>query len=29
VSTVRLDSGPAAAAALRQDGVDVVILTPV
>jgi len=29
VATVRLDSGPAAAAALRQDGVDVVILTPV
>lgn len=29
VATVRLDSGPAAAAALRADGVDVVILTPV
>jgi D-proline reductase (dithiol) PrdB len=29
VSTIRLDSGPAAAAALRADGVDVVILTPV
>ncbi len=29
VATIRLDSGPAAAAALRQDGVDVVILTPV
>jgi D-proline reductase (dithiol) PrdB len=29
VSTIRLDTGPAAAAALRQDGVDVVILTPV
>ena len=29
VATVRLDSGPAAAAALRADGVDVVLLTPV
>ncbi len=29
VSTIRLDTGPAAAAALRADGVDVVILTPV
>ena len=29
VATVRLDTGPAAAAALRSDGVDVVILTPV
>ena len=29
VSTIRLDTGPAAAAQLRQDGVDVVILTPV
>ncbi len=29
VSTIRLDSGPAAAAALLADGVDVVILTPV
>lgn len=29
VSTIRLDTGPAAAAALRRDGVDVVILTPV
>jgi D-proline reductase (dithiol) PrdB len=29
VSTVRLDSGPAAAAALLADGVDVVVLTPV
>lgn len=29
VSTIRFDSGPAAAAALRDDGVDVVILTPV
>ena len=29
VATIRLDTGPAAAAALRQDGVDVVILTPV
>lgn len=29
VATVRLDSGPAAAAALATDGVDVVILTPV
>ena len=29
VATIRLDSGPAAAAALRKDGVDVVILTPV
>lgn len=29
VATVRLDTGPAAAAALRADGVDVVLLTPV
>ena len=29
VSTIRLDTGPAAAAALKADGVDVVILTPV
>jgi D-proline reductase (dithiol) PrdB len=29
VSTIRYDSGPAAAAALRADGVDVVLLTPV
>ena len=29
VATVRLDSGPAAAEALRHDGVDVVLLTPV
>jgi D-proline reductase (dithiol) PrdB len=29
VATIRLDSGPAAAAALRDDGVDVVLLTPV
>lgn len=29
VATVRLDSGPAAAAALRADDVDVVLLTPV
>lgn len=29
VSTVRLDSGPRAAAELRADGVDVVLLTPV
>lgn len=29
VATVRLDSGPAAAAALRHDGVDIVLLTPV
>jgi len=29
VSTIRLDTGPSAAAALRADGVDVVILTPV
>lgn len=29
VATIRLDTGPAAAAALRADGVDVVILTPV
>ncbi len=29
VSTIRLDTGPSAAAQLRQDGVDVVILTPV
>jgi D-proline reductase (dithiol) PrdB len=29
VATIRLDTGPAAAAALREDGVDVVLLTPV
>lgn len=29
VTTVRLDSGPAAAEVLRHDGVDVVLLTPV
>ncbi len=29
VATIRYDSGPAAAELLRQDGVDVVILTPV
>lgn len=29
VATVRLDTGPSAAAALRADGVDVAILTPV
>ena len=29
VATIRLDSGPAAAAMLRDDGVDVVLLTPV
>lgn len=29
VATIRLDSGPAAAALLRDDGVDVVLLTPV
>ncbi len=29
VATIRLDSGPSAAAALRADGVDVVLLTPV
>ena len=29
VSTIRLDSGPRAAAELRADGVDVVLLTPV
>lgn len=29
VSTLRLDTGPAAAAALKADGVDVVLLTPV
>jgi hypothetical protein len=29
VATIRLDTGPAAAAALRRDGVDVAILTPV
>ncbi len=29
VATVRLDSGPAAAAELKADGVDVVVLTPV
>ncbi len=29
VATIRLDSGPRAAAELRSDGVDVVLLTPV
>ncbi len=29
METIRLDSGPAAARALRHDGVDVVLLTPV
>ncbi len=29
VSTIRLDSGPAAAAEAKHDGVDVVLLTPV
>lgn len=29
LETIRLDSGPAAAALLRADGVDVVLLTPV
>jgi hypothetical protein len=29
VATIRLDTGPAAAAALRADGVDVAIFTPV
>lgn len=29
MTTIRLDTGPAAAAALRKDGVDVVLLTPV
>lgn len=29
VATIRFDTGPAAAAALRADGVDVVLLTPV
>ncbi len=29
VSTIRLDSGPAAAAELKADGVNVVLLTPV
>lgn len=29
VSTIRFDSGPVAAAALRADGVDVLLLTPV
>ena len=29
LSTIRLDSGPAAATLLRDDGVDVVLLTPV
>ena len=29
VATIRLDSGPRAAAALKADGVDVVLLTPV
>jgi D-proline reductase (dithiol) PrdB len=29
MTTIRIDSGPAAAKALREDGVDVVLLTPV
>jgi D-proline reductase (dithiol) PrdB len=29
LTTIELDSGPAAAALLREDGVDVVLLTPV
>lgn len=29
LSTMRLDTGPAAARILREDGVDVVLLTPV
>jgi D-proline reductase (dithiol) PrdB len=29
MSTIRIDSGPAAAKALREDGVDVVLITPV
>lgn len=29
LATIRLDTGPAAAAAMRADGVDVVLLTPV
>lgn len=29
MTTIRMDSGPAAAKVLREDGVDVVILTPV
>ena len=29
MTTIRLDSGPAAAKVLREDGVDVVLLTPV
>jgi hypothetical protein len=29
LSTLRLDSGPAAAQLLLEDGVDVVLLTPV
>jgi D-proline reductase (dithiol) PrdB len=29
LSTIRLDTGPAAARRLRHDGVDVVLLTPV
>ena len=29
VATIRMDSGPAAAAALHRDGVDLVLLTPV
>lgn len=29
MSTIRLDTGPAAAKLLREDGVDVVVLTPV
>ncbi len=29
VATIRVDSGPAAAAAMKDDGVDVVLLTPV
>lgn len=29
MSTIRMDSGPAAAAALHEEGVDVALLTPV
>ena len=29
MSSIRMDSGPAAAKLLRDDGVDVVLLTPV
>ena len=29
LTTIRLDTGPAAARLLRDDGVDVVLLTPV